>query len=87
MYPGRHLVVKSRSLRLGTGHNGLGLPLRRLKPLFKEGLGLGSALLLGLSDNSLGLPASGLETDLGLLSGGLKLASQICLFLMDGRQG
>jgi hypothetical protein len=79
--------MKSRSLRLGAGQNNLGLLLSRFKPLLKERLGLGSALLLGLSHNSPGLLASCLETDLGLLSGGLKLASQICLFLMDGRQG
>jgi hypothetical protein len=39
--------------------------------------------LLGLSDNALGLLASRLEADLGLLSGCFKPASQICLFLVD----
>jgi hypothetical protein len=79
--------MKRGRFRLGSGQDSLGLLLGRLKPLFKTGLGLGVALLLGLSHNLLGLLTGCLETGLGLLTSCLKPASHLCLFLVDSRQG
>jgi hypothetical protein len=79
--------VKSRSLGLGSGQNSFGLQTSRCKPLLKECLGLGLALLFGLGNHSSGLFASGLETTLGLLSGCLKPALQNCFLVVDSLQG
>jgi hypothetical protein len=75
--------VKRGSLCFSRGQNGLGLQPSCFKPLLKERLGLSLALLLGLGNHSSGLFASCLESDLGLLSGCLKLALQNCFLVVD----
>jgi hypothetical protein len=79
--------VKSHSFGLGNAQNSFGLQTSCFKPLLKECLGLGLALLFGLGNHSPGLFAGSLETGLGLLSGCLKPVFQDRFLVVDSLQG